>query len=79
MIDEENINCYSSWLCLRVGTRLTIDKAANFFALAGTQIGRLVEAGAFLYESLDDLESEGFGELALFGQRCLELGIADIR
>ncbi len=57
----------------------TLDEAPQLLALAGPQVGRRVEAGALLQECGHDLETQRLGQFAQFGQRCLELRVADRR
>jgi len=62
-----------------VDRRLVAHEAAYFLALAGAQIGRRIEARALLREGVNDLEPQGFGEIAQFGERRFEFGVAHRR
>ena len=78
VVDEENVDAAASVRLLRV-VRFAIDEAADFLALADAQIRCLVEARTLLDEGLDDREAQCLGQIAQFGERRLELDVADVR
>jgi len=58
---------------------LIVHEAADLLPLAGTQVGRRIEAGAFLHKGADDLEAQGLCQFPQFVQGGIELGIAHVR
>ena len=60
------------------GTDMALDVLADLLAFAHAEISRGVEAGALLHEHVDDLVTQGLGQIAQFGQRRFEFDVADL-